>query len=200
MNAMLTRALAASINHLLDPAGWARERLAPHGGKTVRFVLAPFDLALTVEESGRVREPAPGQAPDLTLRLTPLLLPRLMLGDEAAYRQVETEGDTGLAAEVRHLFKYLRWDVEEDLSRVFGDIAAHRMAQAGKAALEIPLRAGNNVAHMVAEYLKEENPVLAKGEQVREFVVRVDSLRDDLERLEKRIQRLEHPERKRDSS
>jgi len=29
---------------------------------------------------------------------------------------------------------HLRWDVEEDLSRVVGDIAAHRMAQAGRAA------------------------------------------------------------------
>lgn len=206
---MLSQAFAACINHLLEPAGWARDRLAPHAGKTLRFVVVPFDLALAIDATGRVWAPAPGQAPaadasvgtpDLTLRVSHFLLPRLMLGDEAAYREVETEGDTGLAAEVQYLFRYLRWDVEDDLSRVFGDIAAHRLARAGRAALEIPLQAGSSVAQMAAEYLKEESPTLAKREPVRQFVGSVDVLRDDLERIEKRIRRLEQRTHGRDAS
>lgn len=206
---MLSQAFAACINHLLEPAGWARDRLAPHAGKTLRFVVVPFDLALAIDEDGRVRAPASGPAqpadaspgaPDLTLRLSHFLLPRLLLGDEAAYQQVDTEGDTGLAADVQYLFRHLRWDVEDDLSRVFGDIAAHRLARAGRAALELPLQAGNSVAQMAAEYLKEENPTLAKREPVRQFVDSVDVLRDDLERLEKRIRRLEQRPQGRDGS
>ena len=40
-------------------------------------------------------------------------------------------GDVQLAAEVQWLVDHVRWDLEEDLARVFGDAPAHAMAQVG---------------------------------------------------------------------
>jgi len=79
--------------------------------------------------------------------------------------------------------------VEEDLSRVVGDIAAHRMAQAGRRR-RVPKRAAVSMAENVAEYLTEEKAVLVTPLQAAEFVREVDELRDAVERLDKRIERL----------
>lgn len=187
---MLSRAFAVAVNHALEQSGWARERLRRHAGKAVRFVVAPFDATLAVGEDGYVVVPQEGE-PALTLRLSPFLLPRLLLEEEAAYREVAAEGDADLAADVAHLFRHLRWDVEEDLSRVLGDVLAHRLVEGGTALAHWPAQAAAGLAAMLAEYAREEEPLLPKREEVARFLADVDTLRDDVERLEKRIERLE---------
>ncbi len=57
---------------------------------------------------------------------------RLAAREESAWREIEVGGDTDFAAAINHIARNLRWDVEEDLSRIFGDIAAHRMAETGR--------------------------------------------------------------------
>jgi ubiquinone biosynthesis protein UbiJ len=186
---MISQAYCAFLNHVLDSADWARERLKPHAGKRVRFEVLPLAVGLAVDESGRVL-PDRAAEPELIVRLTHFLLPRLLLRDEAAFRQVETRGDMELAREIDFLFRHLRWDVEEDLSRVFGDIAGRRMAAGGRALVRFPLQAADALARMSADYLQEEAPTLAKRGPVDVFVAEVDRLRDDVERLEKRLERL----------
>jgi ubiquinone biosynthesis protein UbiJ len=44
---------------------------------------------------------------------------------------VKIEGDVQLAAELGWLADNLRWDLEEDLSRIVGDVPAHAIAGAG---------------------------------------------------------------------
>ena len=44
------------------------------------------------------------------------------------------QGDAEFAQEVSFLARNLTWDVEEDLSRVVGDIAAHRIVQGARQA------------------------------------------------------------------
>jgi ubiquinone biosynthesis protein UbiJ len=46
--------------------------------------------------------------------------------------QVKIDGDVQLAAELGWLADNLRWDIEEDLSRIVGDVPAHAMAGAGQ--------------------------------------------------------------------
>ncbi|MGB8434206.1 MAG: SCP2 sterol-binding domain-containing protein, partial [Burkholderiales bacterium] len=123
----------AVINHLLAREQWARDRLAPFAGRRARFRIAPLpDLVVEIDESGLV---AAGTAEDVALTLTipPAALPRILARDEAALREVGLDGDAGLASTVQFLFQNLRWDVEEDLSRVVGDVVAHRMAGAARA-------------------------------------------------------------------
>ena len=45
---------------------------------------------------------------------------------------VKIEGDVQLAAELGWLAENLRWDFEEDLSRVLGDVPAHALADAAR--------------------------------------------------------------------
>jgi ubiquinone biosynthesis protein UbiJ len=66
--------------------------------------------------------------PDLTLTLTeesPFSLAQAALRGEKP--PVRIAGDVQLAAEVQWLVDHVRWDLEEDLARVFGDAPAHAM-------------------------------------------------------------------------
>jgi ubiquinone biosynthesis protein UbiJ len=183
-------AAAAAINHLLRSASWARDVLRRHAGKTARFEVFPFVAALTVLESGEVAPAGANAAPAATVKLAPGLLLRLAARDESAWREINIAGDTDFASAIHHVTRNLRWDVEEDLSRVFGDVAAHRMAQTGRTLQRWGEQAVENTGRAFAEYWTEEQPLIAGGRDLEAFGRAVDQLRDDAARLEKRIENL----------
>lgn len=180
-----------AINHLLQSEAWARERLKPFSGKRVMFRASPlpeFKLAITAE--GTVAATQGENAMDLTLTIKPGALPHLASGSDALLQHIEISGNADLASTVQFLFRNLKWDVEEDLSKIVGDIAAHRIAGAGRDFIawqkDVLLRTGQNLA----EYWTEEQPLLARPEEVARFSREVETLRDDLARLEARLSRL----------
>ncbi len=183
-------AAAAFANRLTGAAPLARDRLSRHAGKTARFLVGPLDLAFTVQTTGEVLPAVEGAEVQLTARLSPFLLPRLAARDEAAIREVAMEGDADLAAELAFLAQHLRWDVEEDLSKLVGDAAANRAVGAARAAAGWGKDAASRLAASAAEYATEEAPILASRAKVAAFVEDVSRLRDDVERLAKRVDRL----------
>ena len=185
---MLDPAATAFINHLLRGASWARDELRRFSGKTARFEVMPLALSLTVLESGEVAPAEDAAAPAVTIRLTPGLLLRFAVRDESAWREVGIAGDTDFASAINHLVRNLRWDVEEDLSRAFGDIAAHRMAESGRTFRRWGEQALLNTGRSFAEYWTEERPLIASAHDLDDFNRAVDELRDDVARLEKRIE------------
>ena len=189
--AIFTAPAAAAINHLLRSASWARERLKPFCGKSVQFTLAPFSVALAILDNGEVSDVAAGTSfCDAVFTLTPGVALRLLASDKNAWQEVQMSGDTELAREVLFVAQNLRWDAEEDLSRVFGDIAAHRMAQAGSSFVRWQRQAAGSFARSAAAYWTDEQPLIATRHDVERFVREVDALRDDVARAEKRIAQL----------
>jgi ubiquinone biosynthesis protein UbiJ len=190
------RAAAAAINHLLRSASWARDALRRHAGKTARFEVFPLAVAFTVLDSGEVAPAGAAAAPAATVKLAPGLMLRLAARDESAWREIDITGDTDFASAIHHVTRNLRWDVEEDLSRVFGDVAAHRMAETGRTLRRWGEQAAENTGRAFAEYWTEEQPLIAGARDLEEFGRAVDQLRDDAARLEKRIENLSNrPER-----
>ena len=98
--------------------------------------------------------------------------------------------DPKLASEVMALARHLRWDVEEDLSKLFGDMAAHRLADAGRAFAAWHVDAARRLAESLADYAVDEKRVLMARPEMESFAGAVARLRDAVERLEKRVQRL----------
>jgi ubiquinone biosynthesis protein UbiJ len=188
---MLASVAVAPFNHLLRGESWARKRLQPCAGKTARFRLPPFpDLALTVQASGEVSPAAQGTPDDAVVTLAPGLLPRLLAHDEDAYREIRISGDNEFAEEIIRIGKNLRWDAEQDLSGVMGDILAHRVAQAGQNLVHWHTETARNLLQMMMEYWTEEQPVLAKPSALHEFMREVDALKDETAHLEQRINAL----------
>lgn len=184
---VIESAVASSVNHLLRGASWAREALSPHAGKTARFEMLPLAVSLMVLESGEVDVPTAPAVPSVTIRLTPGLLLRLAARDDNAWRDVEVIGDTDFASTIHKLVRNLRWDIEEDLSRVFGDVGAHRMAETGRSFRRWGEQTAEHAGRTLAGYWTEEDPLIASTNEVNEFNRAVDVLRDDVARLEKRI-------------
>jgi ubiquinone biosynthesis protein UbiJ len=182
--------IGAPLNHLLRANSWARESLKPYAGKTVSVRCLPFAASLRIIDSGEVTPASAGTTPDAILTITPALLLRMATRDDTAWRDINVEGDTALASAVNHLWRHLRWDVEEDLSRVFGDVAAHRMTGSAQSMAQWAKMSGENLMRSFTEYWTEERPAVAAANDLAGFATDVDRLRDDLARLEKRISKL----------
>jgi ubiquinone biosynthesis protein UbiJ len=188
---MIERGALAGLNHLLTQQPWAAERLRPFAGQAVEFRCPPFpDLRVRITDNGLLDRTQTDAASTLVVKLTAGALPFLLARDETARRQVEIEGSADLASTVDYLFRNLTWDVEEDLSRVFGDIVAHRLASGGRAFAAWQREAVLRLAENLVEYWTEEQPLLARPADVENFCRNVDTLRDDVARLEKRIEHL----------
>jgi ubiquinone biosynthesis protein UbiJ len=190
---MLTFPFTGFVNHLLRREAWARERLQAHQRKTLSIHIAPFGaMHLRIGEDGLLEGVAATDAPpDLRLELKAGTLPGLMRGDDAAVREVKASGDTELAECVQFLFRNLRWDIEEDLSKVIGDAAAHRSVESGRAFYNWQRDGARRMGENFSEYWREESKVLPSRSEVNHFISDVAALRDDIARLEKRIEFLD---------
>lgn len=181
---------ARLVNRILRDHPLAGERLRRFAGKIARFQSGPFDLRLLVTADGAVEVAPSAAAPALLVRIPPALLPRLAANEEAAFKEVAFEGDAEFAQEVSYLARNLQWDVEEDLSRVTGDIVAHRVVSGARDLHAWSREARARLGANVQEYLTEERPALVPRRDADAFVHDVDTLRDDVARLEKRIELL----------
>jgi len=187
---MIAAAASRFANHVLAPANWAREKLAAHAGKVARFEVPAMRFALLVKPDGLVEAADAAAEPAVTIRFEGAALMETLADREQAWRKAQIEGDTAFASAISQVAANLQWDFEEDLSRVFGDIAAHRMAQTGRSAAAWPRQAAASVSANAAEYLTEEARLLVTPLQAAQFTHEVDELRDAVERLDKRIERL----------
>lgn len=184
---MLDRGAIAVLNHLLKDAGWARDRLKPFAGRRACLELTPIVFDFEVRSDGYLTIPSADTAPDVRIVLpagTPLLA---LQGRDALMREARVAGAADFADALAAVLRDLRWDFEEDLSQIVGDAAAHRLAAALGALAERQRQSARNLAENVVEYLRDEQPALPRRSDVREFVEAVDALRDDIERLDKRI-------------
>ncbi|MDO8208726.1 MAG: hypothetical protein Q7T38_13035 [Gallionella sp.] len=185
---MIARLSASALNHLLAQNSWAFERLVHFSGKTARFDIAPLSFAYTILPDGTLTRADKTAGADAACVIAPSLLPRLALHDELAHAEIQSSGDAALLAEIFFLSRNLRWDAAEDLSHVTGDIAAERIVQTVQ---NRPFGASAvNLAQAAAEYFTEEQPLIAKPQQINSFMQQVDTLRDDMARLEQRIKAL----------
>lgn len=182
---------ADALNHLLRQNTWAAEQLRPYAGKVVRLTLPPLQTTLAINGAGEFAAAAPDAPVDAEISLTPGAALRLLLQPDAAANLATLHGDTQLATAVGKVLHGLRWDAEEDLSRIVGDIPAHELSRAGARIKHELGRQAWSIAGMFAEYWLEERPLIAKKRHLEQFARDVDALRDDAERLAKRIERLE---------
>ena len=188
---MLTGLSTRLLQHLIAQNSWACPLLQPHAGKCVAFKLGFFSRSLTILEDGSLAIAGDSHAADASVSLTPSLALRLLSGDEAAKRQVTISGDTQLAAELAKVLSAMRWDFEDDASKLVGDVAAHKIGQTLRGIAATGKETGSNLAAMLSEYWQEEMPLIAKKRQVEAFNSDVDTLRADLARFEKKFAKLQ---------
>lgn len=133
------------------------------------------------------------EEPDVLITGSLLTLAR-MLGESGvdAIRDgsLELTGDAELAGRFQQLLALAKPDVEEELSGVIGDVAAHRIGEFARGLGRWGRDARKTMESNVREYLQEESRDAPSRYEVDAFTAEVNRLRDDVERIEARINRL----------
>jgi ubiquinone biosynthesis accessory factor UbiJ len=124
------RRLVLMLNHVLMQEPQAQARLLRQAGRVVEARWRNFTMRLVATPAGLLDLAGASAAPDLTLTLveeSPWQLAQAAArGDKPPVRIV---GDVQFAAEINWLVDHVRWDLEEDLSRLVGDAPAHTIGQ-----------------------------------------------------------------------
>jgi ubiquinone biosynthesis protein UbiJ len=173
--------------------------LADSGRITVRDA-APADASRRDDHDGAAEREGTAQpagrsepAPSAVLRAAPLDLARLLRAGslrELRETRAELTGDLHVAESFAALLRHARPDLEEELSHLIGDIAAHEIG-AVASGVSRWLSGATRAARMnTSEYLQEESRTLPAPLEARSFYAEVERLRDDVERAAQRVERL----------
>jgi ubiquinone biosynthesis protein UbiJ len=149
------------------------------------FVVVDGQLELTTDFDGD---------PDVLISGSLLTLARM--GGESgldALRDgsLELSGDTHKAERFQRLLALARPDLEEELSGLVGDAAAHRLGEIARGVGRWGRNARETMGANIREYLQEESRDVPGRYEVERFAAEVDTLRDDVERLAARLDRLQ---------
>jgi ubiquinone biosynthesis protein UbiJ len=180
-----------SLNHLLRQNPGTMDLLRRHAGQSVRFDLLLQQFDFRIADDGGFNDTAVA-APDAVIRPTPALFARLPFFGKDALRHADYSGDAALLATLDKVFRQLRWDTEADLAPLIGDIAAHRVVNTGRDAAATLRHNANALQTSVAEYWVEETEQLARRVDIARHNREVDTLVDDVARLEARLNRLKN--------
>jgi len=187
---MLKEVSTHVIQHLLAQNAWSAPLLQPYASQSVQLNFVLFKTTLVILEDGSLAVAGETAAADATITIPPSLLLRLIAKDEAARLQIRVDGDTHLATVLAKVLSHVRWDYEDDLSRLVGDVPANKIGEFARQTAGSAKDTVTNLAEMLSEYWQEEKPMLAKKRHVEQFNAEVDTLRADVERLEKRLNKL----------
>ncbi len=179
------------------------ESLEPLRGKLLALELGGTDVIIyfslhgegvTLYQRSEAEGILRGRAPDVGVSGTPAALLRMLgkmrRGDASFGDEVRLSGDIAVLETLRDAFRRLDVDLEEQLSRLVGDIAAHEIGRAARAVLSWGENLRQTLLADTGEYLVEELRVSPPRHELEDFATEVDRIRDDVERIEKRIARL----------
>lgn len=133
---------------------------------------------------------------DTMISATPVSLVKLGLSRETKdllfSGEITITGDVGLANQFNQLLSQLDIDWEELLAQNIGDIAAHKFTNVVKDVSSWMKRSKRSFSMDAGEYIQEEVRLSPSNAELRQFVNRVDELRESVDRLAASVQQLKH--------
>ena len=195
-NSWLRRQLQKWLAGRLAESTAASAALGDLDGHSFALRLTELDTewVFAVSQSSiELLDPAGVQA-DVTLTATPLdalALAQSQSLTELKRTDAKLEGNIHLAERFASLFALLAPDPEAELAGWVGPIAAHDMSTAGRAVFAFGRRLAKKFELDMADYLLEEQPALARRDDVEQFNENVDDIRDAVERSAQRVTALE---------
>ena len=193
-------AIEAVVNRLLGLDPEVRAQLVEFEGKQVALHLEPGDRRYLVGFEGesvalcaQPRDPPSEGEPDVVISGSPLALLALLArvdGDATTLDDVAVSGDIELVEALQKLARRFRFDWEEQLSRVVGDVGAHEISRYARSTWHWGRCALDSLIQDTAEYLVEEARMVPDRAAAQAFIDDVDELRDAVERLALRVERL----------
>jgi ubiquinone biosynthesis protein UbiJ len=185
-----------AINHLLAADSQAQGRLRAHAGKTLVFTALGIDLPWQIGADGLLHVPQsePFAAGDADLHITvdiDALRQAIARGTPLGLSAAQVRGDADLAQTLSWVLAHVRWDAEDDLAQLIGDIPAHRLARAGQAALAKGRQVWERGQAKTRAWFAQGPRALVSHDEFAQQQDAVRDLRDRAARLQKRIAQLQ---------
>lgn len=183
------------LNSYLQLDAETPQRLAALAGKVIaiKFHYPTVTLYYLITKDGiRLVEQYDNKV-DVMLETSPLDFLRLSVSHGTASiiaTQIKVIGDTETAQQFKELFANLEIDWEEQLSHVTGDFIAHQIGNFFHMITTWAKQSKDILSQDLADYLHEEARLIPSREELQDFFAEIDQLRDSVDRLELRINRL----------
>lgn len=198
MDALLTllRPLAKILNRNIGQSTPARELCSELSGTVVAIRVRNSALAavFVVNDDVLDVQASTDQEPDVVIEGSLITLARMAgSSGESAIRDgsLSLTGDAETASQFQQLLRLAQPDLEEELAGVVGDVAAHRLGEVVRGLGRWGRDARRTMGGNVREYLQEESRDAPSRYEVEQFSTEVNTLRDDVARIEARLSRLQ---------
>jgi ubiquinone biosynthesis accessory factor UbiJ len=187
---MLTATLESVLNRGLPRSLRAQQLCAELAGRRVAVEVRDIERLLVESTGNSLRVTRGRTSADAEIVGGPFGLLALGGGSPEAVLQrgaVQILGDADVAQKFHELGLLLRPDPEEELSLLLGDVPAHQIGRFARMALGWARKAAATTVQNLAEYLGHERHHLVPRNEGDQFLRGVDALREDVDRLEARI-------------
>jgi len=192
----LLRPATRILNRNIRDITPARELCAELAGTTAAIRVKDTGLAMyfTFSHDSVELSSSATDDPDIAISGSIITLARVAgSGDEQAIRDgtLELVGDAHKAQAFQKLLSFAKPDIEEELSGIIGDSAAHGLGEFARGIRKWAVRARSTMGDNIREYLQEESRDVPSRYEVDRFALEVGKLRDDVDRIAARIDKLE---------
>lgn len=192
----LLRPVAAMINRQINAKTPARKLCEELDGRIFALRVPDTALAmyLTVDAGSVNLSGTYVDDPDVVATGSVISIARLAgpaADDLIRDGAVDIKGDAVIASQFRRLLRYGQPDLEEELSAVIGDVAAHSVGEFFRGVSDWTRGASATMQQNIGEYLQEESHAVPGRHEAVEFRTDVNSLRDDVARFEARLKKFE---------
>ena len=188
--------LILALNRVLAMDPEAAAMMEPLDGKLLGVSLGGINTSFYARVSGARLEivEQPGIAPDLVIEggVFDLAMLGVAASPESVMRdrRITMSGDVELARAMKTLLQAFDPDWEEALSQIVGDFLARKTGVGVRSLRDWLATARTSVTDTVGEILTEEKRLLPTRLRYQQHQGEVEHLRDDVERLSGRIDRL----------
>lgn len=183
----LEPALVGFLKHLLKTESWARDRLRPYAGTQVVLQTGFVDIRLLVDGEGYFTAGSDAMPSAVSVSLSADTPFRFLTDRQSIFQTAKLSGSADFAEALAFVFRNLHWDVEADLAELVGDIPARRLEMLRQQMFLHGRESSIRFFQNLAEFATEDSNWLASQQEVQEFGSLVNTLRDDVARLEKRL-------------
>ncbi len=196
VGAAFSDVLAKAINQGANASPAIREVLDQFEAKSIRFELTDFNyqFVLRVENQSVLIDSESDISEDVVVQTTlPVLVKLLARGklDPTILQEVKIVGDVHLIQQFYQIVTNLEFDWEDELSKRIGDIPARQAGNLFRWGRVQASEFRETLRERTREALVDEHYLVPDHRRIETFLNDVDSLQANLDRLEKRIERLE---------
>ncbi|EMS1857715.1 SCP2 domain-containing protein [Neisseria gonorrhoeae] len=180
-------ALLPIINRLILQSPDSRSELTSFAGKTLTLNIAGLKLAGRITKDGLLSAGNGFADTEITFRNS--AIQKILQGGEPGAGDIRLEGDLILGIAVLSLLGSLRSRASDELARIFGTQAGigSRATDIGHGIKQI----GRNIAEQIGGFSREPESANTGNEALADCLDEISRLRDGVERLNERLDRLE---------